>query len=83
MEGAIGPGLFETLDGSVHGLSGGGEGTTGQYFDLLHVSNFGASVDDFLLGFEKLLGEVSELQHFSFDEGVSQLLYGSVDNGLI
>ena len=46
----IGSGPFETFDGGVHGLTGSGEGTGGQYFDLLRVSNFGTSVNDFLSG---------------------------------
>jgi hypothetical protein len=79
----IGPGLFEAFDRSVHGLTGSGEGASGQHFDLLCVSNFGACLDDFLAGFLELLGEVSELQHFSLDEGISHLLYCSVDDGLI
>jgi hypothetical protein len=61
MEGVVGSGLLETLNGGIHGLSGGGEGTAGQHLDLLCVSDFGAGVDDFLLGFEELPSEVSEL----------------------
>ena len=61
MEDTVGPGLLETLNGSVHSLSGGGEGTTGQRFDSLGVSDFGTSVDDLLLSLPELLGEVSEL----------------------
>jgi hypothetical protein len=61
MEGMISSGLLETLNGSVHCLSGSGEGTAGQHLDLLCVSDFSASVDDFLSGFKKFSGEVSEL----------------------
>ena len=83
MEGAIGSGLFETLDGSIHGLSGGCKGAGGQYLDLLCVSDFVAGVDDLLPGLLKFLDEVSKLQHLSFDEGVPQLLHGLVDDGLV
>ena len=48
MEDSISPGLFETLGRSVHGLSSSSKGAGGQHLDLLCVSNFGASVDDFL-----------------------------------
>ena len=64
-------------------MAGGSEGAGGQHFDLLRMLDFGVSVDDFLMGFLKFLGEVSELQHFAFDEGVPQLLYGSVDDELV
>ena len=47
------------------------------------MSNFGAGFDDFLLGFLELLSEVSKLQHLSFNERVSQLLYGPVDDELV
>ena len=83
MEGAIGSGLFEAFDGSIHGLSCGSKGAAGQHLDLLRVLDFGASVNDFLSSLEEFLGEVPELQHFSLDEGVSQLLYGAVDNRLV
>ena len=83
MEGTIGPGLLETLDGGVHGLSGSSESAAGQHFDLLRVSYFGAHVDDLLSGFEELSSEVSELSHFAFDKGVPQLLQCSVDDRLI
>ena len=83
MEDAIGPSLFKPLDGGVHRLAGSGEGASGQHFDLLRVSNFIACLDDFLSSFEELLSEVSELYHLAFDERVSQLLYRSINDGLI
>ena len=75
--------MLETFDGGVHGLAGSGKGTCGQYFDLLCMSNLRACVDDFLSGFLELLSEVSELQHLTFDKRVTQLLYGSVNDGLV
>ena len=83
MEGAVGSSLFEAVDRGVHGLAGGGEGASSQHLDSLHMSDFGASFDDFLSGFLKFLGEVSELQHLAFDKGVPQLLYGSIDDELV
>ena len=61
MEGAVGSGLLETFGGGVHSLSGSGSGGAGQYLDLLHMSDFGAGINDFLSGFEELLSEVAEL----------------------
>ena len=61
MEGAIGPGLFEAFDRGIHSLACGGEGAGSQHLNLLHVSNLGASFDDFLSGLLKFLGEMSEL----------------------
>jgi hypothetical protein len=83
MEGVVGSGLFKTFNRSVHGLTCGGEGAGGQHLDLLCVLNFGVCFDNFLTGFLELLGEVSELQHLSFDEGVPQLLDGPIDDGLV
>ena len=83
MKGAVGPGLFEAFDRGVDSLAGGGEGTSGQHFDLLCVSDFGTSVDDFLSSLLKLLGEVSKLQRLAFDEGVPKLLYRSVNEELV
>ena len=40
-------------------------------------------VDEFLPGFLEVLCKPSELLHFSFDEGIAQLLYGAVNDGLI
>ena len=83
MEDAVSSSLFEAFNRSVHGLSGGSEGASGQHLDLLGMSDFSVSVDDFLSGLLQFLGEVSKLQYFSFDEGVSQLLHGSVDDVLV
>ena len=83
MEDLVSPGLFESVDGGVHGLSGGGERTGSQYLDLLRVSDGGAGINDFLSGFLQLTGEVSELRYLAFDEGVSQLLYCSIDDELV
>ena len=83
MEGAIGSGLFKTVGRGVHGLSSGSEGAGGQHFHLLGMSDFSAGVDDLLSGLLEFSGEGSKLKHFTFDEGVSRLLYGSVDDGLI
>ena len=47
------------------------------------MSDFGSSVNDFLLRLEEFLGEVLELEHFTFDKWVFQLLYGSVDELLV
>ena len=83
MEGSVSPGLFESVDGGVHCLSGGGERAGSEDLDLLRVSDGVASVDDFLSGFLQFSSEVPELRNFAFDEGISQLLYGSVDDGLV
>ena len=47
------------------------------------MTDFGASIDHFLLGFEEFLGEVSKLKDFSFNERVSQSLYRVVDELLV
>ena len=83
MEDTVSPGLFESVDGGIHSLSCGSEGAAGQHLDLLRMADFGPSVDDFLLGFEELLSEVPELQHFSFDKGVPELLYSTINNELM
>ena len=83
MEDSISPGLFETTSGFVHSLSGGGEGTDSQQFDLLRVSETGAGINDLLSRVVKVLRETAKLLHFSFDEGVTELLDGAVDDGLI
>ena len=83
MEHAIGSCLFESICRSIHGLAGCDEGASSQHLDLLSVADFGAGVDHFLLGFEELLSEVSELKDFSFNERVSQPLYCSVDELLV
>jgi hypothetical protein len=71
MESAIGSRLLESLGGGVYGLACGGEGTCGQRLNMLRMAYLCTSVDDFLSGFEELLGELSELENFSFDEWVS------------
>ena len=71
MEDAISSCLLESVCRSIYGLSDGGEGASSQHLDLLCMTDFGSSVDHFLLGFEKLLSEVAELQYFPFDEGIS------------
>ena len=83
MEGSVSPGLFETVDGGVHGLSGGVECTGGQYLDLLRVSDGVAGIDNFLSSFLQLSGEVLELGYLAFDKGVPQLLYGLVNDELV
>ena len=83
MEGSIGSRLFETVGGGIHGLSSGGEGASGQHFHLLGVSDFGVGVNDFSSGILELLGEGSKLKNLAFDKGISQLLYGSVDDELV
>ena len=72
MEGVIGPCLFESCGGGIHGLSSSGEGTGGQHLNLLGVVDLGACVDHFLSGFQEFSSELSELKDFSFDEWVSQ-----------
>ena len=83
MKGSIGPCLFEAIDGRVHGLSCGGEGTGGQHLHSLGMSDLGTGVDHFLPGVLEFSGEGSKLKDFSLDEWISQLSYGSVDDGLI
>ena len=83
VEGAVSSCLFESRGRGVHSLSSGRKGAGSQHLDLLSVLDFGSSVDDFLLRLEEFLGEVSELEHFTFDKWVFQLLYGSVDELLV
>ena len=83
MENAVGSSLLETFHRGIYSLLSGSKGAGGQSLDLLCVSNFGACFDHFLTCLLEFLGEVSELQHLSFDERVSQLLYGSVDDCLV
>ena len=64
-------------------MAGCNEGASGQHLDLLGVTDFSMSIDHFLLGFEELLGEVTELKDFSFDKRVSQSLYRMVDELLV
>ena len=61
VEDAVSSCLFKTIRRGIYGLPGGGEGTGSQHLNLLHVMDFGPSVDDFLSGFEELLGKVTEL----------------------
>ena len=83
MEGSVSPGLCEAVNGGVHGLLGRGERAGSQYLNLLRMFDSEAGIDDFLLGLLQLSGEVSELGYFAFNEGVSQLLYGSIDDELV
>ena len=71
------------VNGGVHGLSGGGKRAGSQHLDLLRVSDSGTGIDGLLLGLLQLSSEVPKLRYLSFDKGISQLLYGSVDNRLI
>ena len=71
MEDAICSGLLEVISGCIHHLSGRGEGTSGEYLDVLCVSDAGTSIDDLLSGFLEVLRESSELLYFSFDKGVA------------
>jgi hypothetical protein len=64
-------------------LAGGNKGTGGQHLDLLGVVDFGTSIDHFLLGFEELLSEVSELKDFPFDEWISQSLHCAINELLV
>ena len=59
------------------------EGASSQHLDLLSMTGFSAGIDHFLLSFKELLGEVSELKDFSFNERVSQSLYSMVDKLLV
>ena len=83
MENTIRSSLFETIRGLIHRLSSSGEGTGGKHFDLLRMSDTGTGVNDLLSGFLEVLRESSKLLYFSFDEGVTQLLYGAINDGLI
>jgi hypothetical protein len=83
VEGAVGPGLFESIGGGVDGLSSGGEGARSQHLDMLGMADFGASIDDFLSSLEKFLGELSKLKNFSFDERIPKPTYSVVDELLI
>jgi hypothetical protein len=83
MEDPIGCSLFETVGGFVHSLSSGGEGANSQQFDLLRMAKARAGVDDLLSCVVEVLRETTKLLDFSFDEGVTELLDGAIDNGLI
>ena len=67
----VGPCLFEPFGRCVHDLACGGKCAGSQRLDLLGVANFRASVDYFLSGFKELLGKLSELKNFPFNEWVS------------
>ena len=71
MEGVVGSCLFELLGRGIHGLSGGSKGTCSQRLDVLSMPDFSAGVDYLLSGFKEFLGELSELENFSFDKRVS------------
>ena len=75
--------MLKSCRQGIHGLVGCNKGASGQHFDLLGVTDFSTGIDRFLLGFEELLGEVSKLEDFSFDEQVSQSLYRVVDELLV
>jgi hypothetical protein len=47
------------------------------------MSDTGTSVDDFLSSLLEVLGESSKLLYFSFNEGVAQLVYCTIDNLLV
>ena len=83
MEGTVGPRLFESVGRGVHGLSGSGERAGSQRFDVLGMANLGTRVDHFLVGFEKLMSELSELKDFSFNKWIAESSYGAVDEVLI
>ena len=83
MKGVVSSGLFEAVGRGVHGLTSGGEGAGSQHLDLLHVSDLGAGIDDFLSGLLEFSSEGSKLKNFAFDERVPQLLHGSVDDELV
>ena len=83
MEDTIGSGLLESFGGGIDSLSGGGERTRSQHFDMLGVADLSAGIDHFLSSFEKFLGKLSKLKNFSFDERVSQSSYCAIDELLI
>ena len=76
---AVRSGLFEPFGRGVYSLVGGGEGARGQHFDVLSMADLGACVDNFLVGFEEFLGELSKLENFSFDERVAQSSHSAID----
>ena len=83
MEDAISPGLLEPFGGRIDSLSGRCKGTRGQRLDVLGVADFSTSVDDFLSSLAKFLSELSKLKNFSFDERISEPVYGAVDELLV
>ena len=64
-------------------MSGGGKSACGERLDVLGMTDFGAGVDYLLPSFKKLLGELSELKDFSFDERIAQSSYCAVDELLV
>ena len=83
MKDVISSGFLESFSGSIHGLSGGGEGACSQRLNVLRVADFGASVDNFLASFKEFLGKLAKLEDFPFDEWVVQSSYGMVDELLV
>ena len=83
MQDPVGSCLLEAAGGFVDSLSRGGEGADSQEFDLLCMTDAGAGVDDLLSCVVKVLREVTKLLNLSFDEGVTELLDGAVDDRLI
>ena len=47
------------------------------------MSDAGTSVNDFLSSFLEVLRKSSEVLYFAFNEGVTQLLYGAIDDELV
>ena len=79
MKGTIRSRLLKSFDGGVYGLARGGESTCRQRLDMLGVAYLRACINYLLSGFEEFLGELSELENFSFDEWVSQPSHRLVD----
>ena len=71
MEDTISSGLLEPLGRGIDCLSGSGEGTCGQRFDVLRMTDLGARINNLLSSLEEFLRELSELKDLSFDERVA------------